>query len=101
MVIHKSILADLNLINAKRRTQQVRDNLRENKSRTKYEYKVWDLVRIITKAQERQQGKLIGYKHPGPYKIKLVQKEAGNVTIECGNFDQKINIRRIKRIYSC
>ena len=97
MVIDKSVLADWDLIYAKRRTQQIRDNLRENKSRTKYEYKVGDLVRIVTKAHERQ-GKLIGYQHPGPFKVKLVQKEAGTVTIQCGNFDQKINIRRIKRV---
>ena len=80
MVIHKSVLADWDLIYAKRRTQQVRDNIRENKSRTNYEYKVGNLIRIITKANERQ-GKLIGYQHLGPFKVKLVHNEAGTVTI--------------------
>ena len=97
MIIHKTVLADCDLIYAKRREQQVRDNNRENKSRTNYEYKVGDIVRIVTKTHERK-GKLIGYKHPGPYEIKLVQKESGTVTIQCGNFKEKINIRRLKRV---
>jgi len=55
------------------------------------------VVHIINKAHKLQ-GKLIGYQHPGPFKVKRVHKEAGTVTIQRGKFDQKISIRRLKRV---
>ena len=54
MIIHKKVIADWELIYARRRAQQTKDNERENKSRTKYKYKAGDMVRIITKANERR-----------------------------------------------
>jgi hypothetical protein len=84
MIIHKKTIANWELIHARRRAQQVRDNERENKSRTKYKYKVGDMVRIVTKANERR-GKLIGFEHPGPYEVTSAHNN-GTVTIRCGNF---------------
>ena len=49
------------------------------------------MVRIITKANERR-GKLIGFEHPGPYEITSAHTN-GTVTIRCGNFLERINIR--------
>ena len=65
MIIHKKVIADWELIHARRREQQIRDNDQGNKSRTNYKYKAGNMVRIVTKANERR-GKLIGYEHPGP-----------------------------------
>ena len=41
-------------------------------------------------------GKLLNFEHRGPYKIIKVHTN-GTVTIECGNFNERINIRRLKR----
>mmetsp|Transcript_29209 Transcript_29209/g.28070 ORF Transcript_29209/g.28070 Transcript_29209/m.28070 type:complete len:91 (-) Transcript_29209:68-340(-) len=87
---------NLELINARRRAQQIKDNERENISRTNYKYKVGDIIRIITTTRERK-GKLIGFEHPGPYEETNVHNN-GTITIRCENFLERINIRRIKRI---
>ena len=54
------------------------------------------MVRIITGANERR-GKLIGFEHPGPYEVTSAHTN-GTVTIRCGNFLERINIRRLKRV---
>ena len=96
MVVHKKIIADWKLIYSRRREQQIKNNMKENKSRTNYKWKVGDYVRIITKVNERT-GKLLGFEHQGPYRIKIVHGN-GTVDIECGNFVETINIRRLKRV---
>ena len=48
MIFHKTVVADWELIKSRHRAHQGRDNDRENKSRTNYEYKVGDKVRIVT-----------------------------------------------------
>ena len=95
MIIHKKVIADWELIHARRRAQQIRDNDCENRSRTNYKYKAGDRVRIITTARERR-GKLIGFEHPGPYEVTSAH-DNGTVTIRCGNFLERINIRRLKK----
>ena len=92
IVIHKKVVADQELVQARRRAQQIRDNERENRSRTNYKYKVGDMVRIITTVRERR-GKLIGFEHPGPYEVTRAHNN-GTVTIRCGTFFERINIRR-------
>ena len=52
IIIHKMVITDWELIHARRRAQQIRDNDRENKSRTEYKYKAGDISRTITKANE-------------------------------------------------
>ena len=47
MIIHKKVIANWDLVHARRRAQQIRDNDRENKSRTNYKFKDGDMVRII------------------------------------------------------
>ena len=96
MIIHKKVIADWELVQARRRAQQIKDNERENRSRTNYKYKVGDMVRIITTVRERK-GKLIGFEHPGPYEVTRAHNN-GTVTIRCGNFLERINIRRLKRV---
>ena len=96
MIMHKKVVADWELIHARCRAQQIKDNERENKTRTNYTYKIGDTVRIITKASERK-GKLFGFEHKGPYQVTAVYNN-GTVTIKCGNFHERINIRRLKRV---
>ena len=92
----KKTLADWDQVHARRRAQHMRDNARENKSRIDYKYKKGDRVRIITTPGDRQ-GKLYGYEHKGPFEITAVHNNA-TVTIQCGNFKERINIRRLKRV---
>ena len=68
MIIHKKVIADWDLVHARRRDQKIKDNDRENKSRTDYIFKAGDRVRVITTVRERK-GKLQGFKHPGTYEI--------------------------------
>ena len=90
------MIAEWELIQSRRRAQQIRDNNRENKSRTKYKYVIGNRVRIITTVRERK-GKLFGFQHKGPYNITAVHNN-GTVTIRCGYFNERINIRRLKRV---
>ena len=96
MIFHKTMVANWELIQSRRRTQQIRDNDRENKSRTSYEYKVGDKARIVTTVRERR-GKLFGFEHKGTYRIVMVHNN-GTVDIKRGNFNERINIRRLNRV---
>ena len=96
MIFHKTVVANWELINSRRRAQQIRDNDRENKSRTNYKYKVGNKVRIVTTVRERR-GKLFGFEHKGSYDITTGHNN-GTVTIKCGSFNEYIKIRRLKRI---
>ena len=44
-----------------------------------------------------RKGKLIGFEHPGPYEVTSAHSN-GTVTIRCGNFLERINIRRLKKV---
>ena len=48
IIIHKKVIADWDLVHARRRVQQIKDNDRKNKSRTDYGFKAGDRVRVIT-----------------------------------------------------
>ena len=54
------------------------------------------MIRIVTTAKDRR-GKLIGIENPGPYEI-TEDHNNGTITIRCGNFLERINIRRVKRV---
>ena len=79
MIIHKKVITDWELIHARRRAQQIKDIARENRSRTNYIYKTGDMIRIITIAKDRR-GKIIGFEHPGPYKVIQIHYN-GTITI--------------------
>ena len=53
-------------------------------------------MRIVTTVRERR-GKLFGFEHKGPYSIVTVHNN-GTVTIKRENFNERINIRRLKRV---
>ena len=52
---------------------------------------------IITKPEERM-GKLLGYEHKGSYKVRKVNNN-GTIEIDCKNFKEVINIRRVAPYY--
>ena len=80
------------------KTQSAADTRQQsgNRSRTNYKYVIGDKVRIIATTRERR-GKLFGFKHEGPYSITAFHNN-GTVAIKCGNFHERINIRRLKRV---
>ena len=53
-------------------------------------------MRIVTTVRERR-GKLFGFEHKGPYSIVTVYNNR-TVIIKRGNFNERINIRRLKRV---
>ena len=90
MIIHKKLIADWDLVYTRRKAQQIKDNDRENKSRTDYKFKAGDRVRVITTTREIK-GKLQGFEYPGPYEITRAHNN-GIVTILFGNFLERISI---------
>ena len=96
MKFHKTVVANWELIQSRHRAQQTKDNIRENRSRTSYQYTVGDSVRIVTTVRERR-GKSFGHEHKNPYDIVTVHNN-GTVDIKRGNFMERINIRRLKRV---
>ena len=79
---------------ARRRTQQIKDG--KIKVEQIINTEKGDRVRIIITVGDRQ-GKLYVYEHKGPFEIVSVHNN-GTVTIQCGNFKERINIRRPKRV---
>ena len=49
------------------------------------------MVRIITTVRERS-GKVVGFKHQGPFKVTAVYKD-GTFNIRNGTFNERINIQ--------
>ena len=56
-----------------------------------------DQCLIVTKPEEIM-GKLLGYKHKGPYKVRKVHNNV-IIEIDCRNFKEVINIRRVIPYY--
>ena len=94
MIVHQKELINWNKIYERRRRQQIKDNEKENKGRTNHEYTVGENVVILTRTNERT-GKLLDFKHEGPYCITKIYNN-GTVKIQRNNFEEIINIRRIK-----
>ena len=93
MIVHQRSLVDWNLLREKKRNQQAKDNLRENKKRVAYQYKIGEKYLIVTKPGERL-GKLIRFHHKGPYVVTKVNNN-GTIKIKCRNFEETINIQRV------
>ena len=79
MIVHAPTVANWQLIRAKEKVNQIKNNDRENKTRTNTTYKKDGKIMIIT-TKENRRGKTIGYEHEGPYKIIRVNKN-GTVRI--------------------
>ena len=94
MIVHCKAMVDWNVVMARCRSDQVRDNDRENKARITHEYRVEDSVMVVTRTNERK-GKTEGYQHKGPFKVVKVNSN-GTVVIKLNNYHEPINIRRIK-----
>ena len=97
MVIDQLAVVDWSLLRERKGIQQARDNERENRGRTNFQYKVGKRVLVITKTNERR-GKLLDYEHKGPYEIVKVYAN-GTIKMKCGNFNEIINIRRVRPYY--
>ena len=57
MIVHCKAMVDWNVIMSRYRSDQVRNNARENRTRIAHEYKVNDLLMVVTRSDERK-GKL-------------------------------------------
>ena len=94
MIIHQKELIDWTKINDRRRVQQIKDNTRENRGRSHYEYSIGERVMIVKRTDERT-GKLIDCEHEGPFVITRVYNN-GTVRIRRTGFTEPLNIRRLK-----
>lgn len=59
MIIHQKELIDWDRIFARRRQQQIKDNRKENKERSAYNYNIGERVLIIKKLKKGQESYLI------------------------------------------
>ena len=94
MIVHAPTVANWQLIRAKEKVNQIKNNDRENKNRTNTVYEKGGRILIIT-TKENRRGKTIGHEHEGPYTIIRANKN-GTVRIQRGQYEETINIRRIK-----
>jgi len=94
MVTHHTAIANWDLIRERKRIAQIKNNERENKSRSNHVWKVGQKCLVITRTDERG-GKLRKYKHKGPYNILHVY-DNGIVKIEKKNFDEIMSTRRLQ-----
>ncbi len=94
MIFNLATVVDWRVISARKQTQIDRDNLRENARRVNYDYAVGDRVFVKNKGVQR---KLDPIKQ-GPYTITEVHTN-GTVRIQCRNFTERINIRRLEPFF--
>ena len=69
-----------------------KSNVRENNKRIPYTYKVGQKVLIVNSDIQRK----LDCPTQGTYEVLAVHSENGNVTIQRGCIEERINIRRLK-----
>ena len=94
MIIHQKELVNWDQVHERKRRRQILDNERENKSRTKYKYKIGDRVLII-KRKDEPTGKLKDFEHQGPYKV-LQVNACGTLKLQRDGFTEPVSIHRLK-----
>ena len=98
MIFRERVLIDWEATKEKRRLQALQNNAKQNKNRLVHEYKVGDLVLLVTPSYERKnQPKISPPTSKGdPFKITKIYHEIGIVRIKRGLTTDKVSIRRIK-----
>ena len=95
MIMQTKIRVDWELIKKMRRQNMIRNNIRENSKRLEHAYKVGDKVLIVKVREQREKEPKLRKPIEGPYEITRVYRN-GTVEILCGNYYEKINIRRLQ-----
>ena len=94
MIMQNAVTADWEKIKLLKRASAITSNTRENNSRFNHTYHVGDKVLIILDHKEIN-GKM-DRPTEGPYEIIKVNPSNGTVKIVRGNYNETINIRRVK-----
>ena len=95
MLLQQRVVTDWENIKEKRRAQAEKNNSKENKGRVQHEYKVGDLVLLVTPAYERKNQVKISSPTAGPYRITKVYNN-GTIRILRGAYEDKVSIRRVR-----
>jgi hypothetical protein len=95
MIFRQQTKVDWQLLKRQRRNQSIINNKKENKNRVPHEYKIGDLVLIVQKPYERKRKAKISSPTEGPFPI-IQTYTNGNVRIQRGNYEEDINIRRLR-----
>ena len=98
-IFRQKALIDWQKLKELRRQQAVANNRKENKSRIPHQYSIGDMVLIVEKSYERAKKSKLSSPTEGPYEVIRVYTN-GNVRIRRGNYDEDINIRRLRPYYS-
>merc|ERR1719410_177414 len=89
------VKVDWEVVKKLRHENIIKYNIRENKNRINYEYKVGDLILIVNHADERAKERKLHRPTEGPYRITKVHNN-GEVTIFRKTYNERIHIRGIK-----
>jgi len=95
-LLNIKVEADWNLIRNRKQELINKNNLKENKSRIKHEYKEGDLILV---KETNNKGKYDGDPRTGPYKIVQVNQN-GTVRYKKGAVIDTINIRQIEPYFN-
>ena len=90
MIINATYLANWKFIKSKQQSQTIKNNLRENASRSDHEYRINDYVYIKTSSLRK-----LKQPHQGPYKIIRVIANGTVALQKSHNVTERINIRRL------
>ena len=93
MIFNMKVAIDWDLMQKNKEQQIIRDNIRENLKRIDYDYKVGDKVMVLQSGVVRK----LDRRKKGPFRITQVFTN-GNVMIQRGITQERINIRRIEPV---
>ena len=94
ILFRQQVMVNWELVKQYHHDQSIKNNEKENKNRKAHEYKVGDLVLLVTPPYERKNEAKISPPTEGPYPITHVYPN-GTIRIQRGNFSDKVSIRRV------
>ncbi len=92
MLFHIPFIADWQKIGECRQRLTDLNNARENKGRIDYDYKIGQEV-LLRKEDVLRNAESIWHKRP---RLITTVHTSGTITVQCGNKNNRINIRRVK-----
>ena len=95
MILRQKVIVDWELEKQRKIKFTKENNEKENSKRREHEYKVGDLVLLVTPQYERRKQPKISSPTEGPYEILRVFCN-GIISIQRGAYVDKVSIRRVR-----
>ncbi len=98
MFFHQKAIIDWEKLKKLRQQQAESNNSRKNKKRTQHTYHVGDKILLVTPVNQRRNHHKLSSPTEGPYVITKVYQN-GTIKILRNNFEEIVNIRRVRPFY--